>query len=291
MVVAERDGGIVGYGRVGIAPASRTGWRVYELILFAIRRRARVGAVFEALIEPLESRVAGDRGRAIRRARTSSRRSAATRRRSASAILLERGYTPVRHWLRDGPAARRRPAPTRRCPDGLEIREVQPEHLRGDLGRAHARRSRDDVGFNEPATRRTTSEFADGSRHESDTTLWRVAWDGDEVAGQVRGFINAEENERFGRCAATPRTSASAAPWRRRGLARALIAASFPLLRARGMTEAALSVDSENPSGALRVYEGCGFRVVSRSATSASRSTEADRPARIETSGLSFTST
>jgi mycothiol synthase len=56
-------------------------------------------------------------------------------------------------------------------------------------------------------------------------------------------------------------------PGRRRGLARALIAASFPLLRARGMTEAALGVDTENTSGALRVYEGCGFRPVGRNAT------------------------
>ena len=29
----------------------------------------------------------------------------------------------------------------------------------------------------------------------SDSTLWRVAWDGDQVAGQVRSFIEvAEEN-------------------------------------------------------------------------------------------------
>ena len=56
-------------------------------------------------------------------------------------------------------------------------------------------------------------------------------------------------------------------PWRRRGLARALIAASFPLLRARGMTEAGLGVDTENVSGALSVYEGCGFRPISRSTT------------------------
>jgi ribosomal protein S18 acetylase RimI-like enzyme len=33
------------------------------------------------------------------------------------------------------------------------------------------------------------------------------------------------------------------------------------------MTEAALGVDTENTSGALRVYEGCGFRPVGRSAT------------------------
>jgi hypothetical protein len=33
------------------------------------------------------------------------------------------------------------------------------------------------------------------------------------------------------------------------------------------MTEAALGVDTENVTGALRLYEGCGFRPVSRSTT------------------------
>jgi mycothiol synthase len=39
------------------------------------------------------------------------------------------------------------------------------------------------------------------------------------------------------------------------------------LLRARGMTEAALGVDTQNLSGALRVYEGCGFLPISRTTT------------------------
>ena len=34
------------------------------------------------------------------------------------------------------------------------------------------------------------------------------------------------------------------------------------LLRDMGLTEAALGVDTQNVSGALRVYEDCGFRVV-----------------------------
>jgi ribosomal protein S18 acetylase RimI-like enzyme len=51
-------------------------------------------------------------------------------------------------------------------------------------------------------------------------------------------------------------------PWRRRGLASALIADSLRALRDEGMTEAALGVDAENLSGALRVYESQGFRAV-----------------------------
>ena len=56
-------------------------------------------------------------------------------------------------------------------------------------------------------------------------------------------------------------------PWRRRGVAHALIMRSLRLFANMGLTEAALGVDTENTSGALRVYESCGFRPVSRSVT------------------------
>ena len=48
-------------------------------------------------------------------------------------------------------------------------------------------------------------------------------------------------------------------PWRRRGLASALIARSFLILGTR-VPEAALGVDAENLSGACPVYESMGFR-------------------------------
>jgi ribosomal protein S18 acetylase RimI-like enzyme len=53
-------------------------------------------------------------------------------------------------------------------------------------------------------------------------------------------------------------------PWRRRGLATALIARSLVVLRERGMTSAALGVDAANASGALGLYEGLGFAVDTR---------------------------
>jgi ribosomal protein S18 acetylase RimI-like enzyme len=56
-------------------------------------------------------------------------------------------------------------------------------------------------------------------------------------------------------------------PWRRRGLARALLVRSFAVLKKRGMAEAALGVDTNNPNGALRLYESVGFRSVKRYAT------------------------
>jgi ribosomal protein S18 acetylase RimI-like enzyme len=149
-------------------------------------------------------------------------------------------------------------------PDGLEIREVRPEHLPA-IWAADQEAFRDHWGFT-PGTDADYERFADDPV-TGDTSLWRIAWDGDEVAGQVRSFINDDENERLGRLVGHTEFISVRRPWRRRGVARALIAASFPLLRARGMTEAALGVDTENTSGALRVYESCGFRPVSRNTT------------------------
>jgi mycothiol synthase len=54
-------------------------------------------------------------------------------------------------------------------------------------------------------------------------------------------------------------------PWRRRGLARALIGATLVELRERGIEEAMLGVDAENPTGALALYEGLGFEIKVRS--------------------------
>jgi len=48
------------------------------------------------------------------------------------------------------------------------------------------------------------------------------------------------------------------------GFARALIVRSLHLQREQGMTESALGADSENISGATRVYEDCGFHVTKR---------------------------
>ena len=52
--------------------------------------------------------------------------------------------------------------------------------------------------------------------------------------------------------------------WRRRGVARALIAAAMRATRERGLSTAALGVDTQNPTGALGLYEALGFTVHKR---------------------------
>jgi ribosomal protein S18 acetylase RimI-like enzyme len=54
-------------------------------------------------------------------------------------------------------------------------------------------------------------------------------------------------------------------PWRRRGLATALLLHSFRDFRERGGTRVGLGVDGENTTGAVRLYESVGMHVARRS--------------------------
>ena len=99
---------------------------------------------------------------------------------------------------------------------------------------------------------------------ETDTSLWCVAWDGDEVVGSVQNYVFAEENATLGISRGWLDHVSVRRAWRGRGVAKALCAASFVALRERGMTEAWLGVDASNPTGALALYEGLGFHVVRR---------------------------
>jgi mycothiol synthase len=56
-------------------------------------------------------------------------------------------------------------------------------------------------------------------------------------------------------------------PWRGRGLATALLAASMRAFAADGMHYAGLDVDADNLTGAVALYAGLGYQVTRRSAT------------------------
>jgi mycothiol synthase len=86
-----------------------------------------------------------------------------------------------------------------------------------------------------------------------DPTLWIVAKEGPEVVGV--GL--ARKQPRGGRID----TLAVRRAWRRRGLARAILLEAFGEFHRRGDLTVILSVDSENLTGATRLYEQVGMRV------------------------------
>ena len=171
--------------------------------------------------------------------------------------VLAAGFVPARHSY-----AMVRPhlddLPDAPLPEGLEIRPVLPEHRRA-VWDAAKRRSRR-LGRDREHRGRLRALLTDRpgltprcGRSHGTATRSRAKSARTSMTRRTRGSAAS---------GATPSTSSWRRPSRRRGLARALIAASFPALRARGMQEAALGVDTENVHGALRLYEGCGFRPV-----------------------------
>jgi ribosomal protein S18 acetylase RimI-like enzyme len=148
------------------------------------------------------------------------------------------------------------PIPDAPLPAGLELRPVEERDHR-QIWEGSEEAFRDHW---ENATR-TESDFVNTyANPDVDTALWQVAWDGDEVAGVVMNAIFEEENERLGIKVGWLEEVAVRRPWRRRGLGAALIAGSLRTFRDRGMDEASLGVDAENPTGALALYERLGFR-------------------------------
>jgi ribosomal protein S18 acetylase RimI-like enzyme len=92
--------------------------------------------------------------------------------------------------------------------------------------------------------------------------LWKVAWKGDQVCGVVHNFLDEQENEMYNRKRGYTEDISVRREWRGKGVAKALIAESIRMFREMGMDHTWLSVDSENTSGAHRLYESMGYSVV-----------------------------
>jgi len=180
----------------------------------------------------------------------------------AAHLLEGRGYRAVTYG-----AEMVRPdlddIPEVELPEGLEMRPVTEDHLR-PIWEADQEAFRDHWGY-QASTENRWQEFLDFPH--TDTTLWKVAWSDEGVAGQVRSFINLGENAEYGRKRGYTESISTARSHRRRGVARALLAASLEELRRRGMEQAALGVHTENPNGAFTLYESMGFVVTKLFAT------------------------
>ncbi|MCA9933788.1 MAG: GNAT family N-acetyltransferase [Ardenticatenaceae bacterium] len=178
------------------------------------------------------------------------------------ALLQSEGYEAIRYGY-DMVRPNLEDIPDRPLPDGLEMRPADLSQWR-QIWEAAREAFRDHWGAREW----TEENFVEWREHPTfNPALWQVAWDGDEVAGGVLTFIDEQENEEYGRLRGYTETIFTRRPWRKRGLAHALIAHSLQRQKELGMTESALGVDAENLSGALNIYKSMGFEIAKRAAT------------------------
>jgi ribosomal protein S18 acetylase RimI-like enzyme len=93
-----------------------------------------------------------------------------------------------------------------------------------------------------------------------DPELWFLAMEGDEIAG----FCLAKPADAGDEAVGSIPTLGVRRAWRGRGIGLALLRHAFTDLRRRGKRSAVLGVDADSPTGALRLYERAGMRVVGR---------------------------
>jgi len=171
-----------------------------------------------------------------------------------------RGFRPMRHFYR----MRRdlsEPIPDRPLPERLEWRNYSAEideRLRLADNEAFL-----DHWSHEPISANDWQQFIVGRESFRADLTWAVM-DGEEVAAFSLNRFDPEEAEREGYRPGWIGSLGTRRPWRKRGLASALLVKSMRTFKEAGLDSAVLGVDAQNPTGALGLYEGLGFVVVKR---------------------------
>jgi mycothiol synthase len=174
-------------------------------------------------------------------------------------VLTTENYSPVRYGFHMARSLEE-DIPDLPLPDGIEVRPARTEDY-WTIWRA-AKKALQDLWEGSRFRDEFFEEFMDDPTFNPG--LWAIAWDTNtgQVVGTVMNYIDEAENKEFDRKRGHLEFVSVQRPYRGKGLAKALIARSFKILKDQGMTEAALGVDAENPSGALRLYERMGFHKV-----------------------------
>lgn len=258
MLFAEMNGEVIGYQRVWWDKLNDGLTFTYSCVGFLLPEWRRKG-IGTAMFQYAE-----DRMRQIAAAHTGPETKVFSMWANGTAegwvsLLESQGYTATRYFF-EMTRDINEPLADAPLPAGLQVRPVTEADYRA-VYEAHTEAFRDHWGFNE----QSFEEFMRWSEEpDFNPNLWKVAWDGDQIAGQVLNFVNSAENIEYQRKRGYTEAISVRRPWRKRGLARSLVIQSIAMFKKMGMTETALGVDAENPSGALSLYQGLGYKEVRR---------------------------
>jgi ribosomal protein S18 acetylase RimI-like enzyme len=167
----------------------------------------------------------------------------------------QRGFRPERYMYRMRRDLRQ-PIPHRPLPASLTLRPYHPA-LDERICQA-VNESFRDIGHFEPYTPDKWKVFV-VQRSSFRPDLSFAILDGDQVAAFSMNRFEPEQAERTGYKAGWIGMLGTRRAWRHRGLASALLLHSMRAFQGAGFEYAGLGVDTQNPSGALGLYESLGF--------------------------------
>jgi ribosomal protein S18 acetylase RimI-like enzyme len=170
---------------------------------------------------------------------------------AARALFAAFGFREARHYFQMRIDLDTEPAQPR-WPEGIAVATFHPDDARefhSALNEAFA----DEWGWH-------AAPFEEWRKYrledpDTDTSLWFIGRGGAEVAAVARCDANRDGGGWIGAIGVLK-------PWRRRGLGLALLQHAFAEFHRRGVPHVGLGVDADNPTGASRLYERAGMRVV-----------------------------
>jgi len=177
---------------------------------------------------------------------------------SSAKLLKDRGFELARHSFRMRYKIED-PPPRPDFPDGISVRKFDPDQDAEDVYRVDDEVFQDHFGHIEEPFEEGFPRFMHHmTGHEAyDPDLWFLAQEGEEIVGiclcrkwdvedRDAGYISSLGVRR---------------PWRRRGIALALLYHAFAEFHRRGKEKVDLGVDAENLTGAMDLYYKAGMVV------------------------------
>jgi mycothiol synthase len=248
-LATDSDGNTVGFGHVWAVPT-------HEVRGFVrVRPSARGCGVGTALLLWLEPRA-----REIAREVSGNQEAVLTvtswaQDGTAAALLERNGLSPVRHFLQmridlgDG-------LQDAVWPDRIESQSFSSGPDDPELFAAFREAFADHWGNTEVDEAEWWSENRDAPHAGFEPALWIVVREG----GTMAGFSICREREDDGETIGWISLLGVRPQWRGRGLGEALLVQSLHAFRSRGCRRAALNVDVDNTTGALRLYTKVGMK-------------------------------
>lgn len=250
--VFEQEGRMIGYGDCGFTPETGHGqsaggvhpdfWgqglgtRIIELTEQRIRARLDAEAAPELPV--------------------SLQRATIDQNRSALRLFDRHGYRHVRDFytmniLLDQPID----APP--LPVGLELRPFDAERDTHAVYETHQETFQDHWNYHREPFEEWEHYLL--KAEDVDTSLWLIAYEGDEIAGIALNSAFA-----VGSDTGWVSTLGVRRRWRKRGLGTALLRQSFARFQQRGFAKAGLGVDASSLTNAVALYEHAGMHVLRR---------------------------
>jgi mycothiol synthase len=264
-LVVELDGHVVAHARLmPRAPANGAIKVAVDGTVHPAHRRRGIGSVLVPLVVGRAREYVRERGEELRAVVTGSAPSDNT---DVAALFAREGLVPDR-WTfvmladLDRVLTQTPPATAPGLPDGYTLHTwegLDPDEIRD----AHNRAFSGHPGFS-PWSPAMWDQWVAGSRSFR-PALSLLARD---ATGAVAAYVQSSEydgvEQATGVREAYVAKVGTVEPHRRQGLAGTLLRIALDRYRGEGFRRAALEVDSQNPAGALDVYERAGFRTVRR---------------------------